>query len=557
VSKLTGRLASGGLVLLGIGVALARQSQQAQQQHEPLLVPVPSAPAFYDHAAEEPVAAPVPASGPAPAPRRAHLSLVEPAPQAEPASERARSESLDRAGRLVGITLWRVLVGLYFVGVVGFIFVAKMAFLPALFNDLTFGIYGMVVTVYLLSRFVMSVFYRPVRGFEGPLPTVAIVIPAMNEQAAIERTIEAAFALDYPADKISVFAVDDGSTDETWERMALVSHRFPNLHAIRFSHNRGKRAAMAAGIRATDAEIVCFVDSDSSVAPDALREIVKPFRDARVAAVTGHADVLNRSTNLLTLLQQVRYYVAFRVLKASESLFGAVTCASGCFSAYRRERLLEVLPRWETQSFLGREATFGDDRALTNMLLRNHRVVYQSTAVCETVVPENFKGFLVQQTRWKKSWIRESLIACTYFWRKNPIAAVATYVSNIFPLVAPLIIFRAMIWRPTAQGGDPWMYVIGLYAMAVMYSLYYGWQKKQPYWWAGVAFVFLYATVLIWQTYWALATARKTAWGTRAGRTDDGRGFRIIATIGNPQEAGIPVCDDCERVIGEPAVQAA
>jgi len=477
------------------------------------------------------------------------LSLV-PALPTEPEQERIESAprpGLQRVASFLGTTVWRSMVGVYFIGVVAFVFLAKTAFLPSLFNDFVFGVYGMVVTIYLLSRFVMSVFYRPCRA-DIPLPSVAIVIPAMNEQSAIERTIEAAFALDYPADLISVFAVDDGSTDETWQRMAFAARRFPNMHAIRFSHNRGKRAAMAAGIRATDADIICFVDSDSSVAPDALREIVRPFVDPRVAAVTGHADVLNRSKNLLTLLQQVRYYVAFRVLKASESIFGSVTCASGCFSAYRRERLIEVLPRWETQTFLGREATFGDDRALTNMLLRHHRVVYQSTAVCETVVPDTFRAFLVQQTRWKKSWIRESLIACTFFWRKNPIAALATYVSNVFPLVAPVIIFRAMIWRPIAQGGDPWMYVIGLYAMAVMYSLYYGWQRKKPYWWAGIAFVFLYATVLIWQTYWAVATARKTAWGTRSGRIDDGNGFRIIGTIGRPQEAGIPICENVEHV---------
>jgi hyaluronan synthase len=514
-----GRVLGGTWLLLALGLAVA--AKREVPSGPPVLRLVPAAPEHVE---------------PLPAPPR-------------------RRPTLSGILRVLAATLWRSVIGVYFLGVVGFVFLAKTAFLPSLFNDPVFGVYGLVVTAYLLSRFVMSVFYRPCRA-DGPLPSVAIVIPAMNEQSAIERTIEAAFALDYPQDLISVFAVDDGSTDETWQRMAFASRRFPNLHAIRFSHNRGKRAAMAAGIRATDAEVICFVDSDSSVAPDALREIVRPFVDPRVAAVTGHADVLNKSKNLLTLLQQVRYYVAFRVLKASESLFGSVTCASGCFSAYRRERLIEVLPRWETQSFLGREATFGDDRALTNMLLRHHRVVYQSTAVCETVVPDTFRGFLVQQTRWKKSWIRESLIACTFFWRKNPIAALATYISNIFPLVAPFIIFRAMIWRPVLHGGDPWMYVIGLYAMAVMYSLYYGWQRKKPYWWAGIAFVFLYATVLIWQTYWAVATARKTAWGTRSGRVDDGNGFRIIGTIGRPQEAGIPICAEVERV-GHTGLQAA
>jgi hyaluronan synthase len=225
-----------------------------------------------------------------------------------------------------------------------------------------------------------------------------------------------------------------------------------------------------------------------------------------------------------------------------------VTCASGCFSAYRRDRLLEVLPAWETQTFLGREATFGDDRALTNMLLKRSRVVYQSTARCATNVPHQFKGFLVQQTRWKKSWLRESLIASTFFWKKNPIASIPTYASNIFPIAAPIVIFHACIWNPVMHGADPWMYLVGLYAMAVLYSLYYGFTRRKPYWWAGIVFVLLYATVLIWQTYWAIATARKTAWGTRSGRADDGLGFRIIGTIGSPQPSGIPVCAEVERI---------
>ena len=84
--------------------------------------------------------------------------------------------------------------------------------------------------------------------------------------------------------------------------------------------------------------------------------------------------------------------------------------------------------------------------------------------------------------------------------------------------------------------------------MAVLYSLYYGFTRRKPYWWAGIAFVLLYATVLIWQTYWAIATARKTAWGTRSGRADDGLGFRIIGTIGSPQPSGIPVCDEVEHI---------
>ena len=82
----------------------------------------------------------------------------------------------------------------------------------------------------------------------------------------------------------------------------------------------------------------------------------------------------------------------------------------------------------------------------------------------------------------------------------------------------------------------------------MIYSLYYGLQRRTPYWWAGIAFVLLYAGVLIWQTYWAIATAAPDAWGTRSGRVDDGAGLRIIGTIGSPQPSGIPVCDDVEQI---------
>ena len=99
-------------------------------------------------------------------------------------------------------------------------------------------------------------------------------------------------------------------------------------------------------------------------------------------------------------MQDVRYYVAFRVLKAAESVFGAVTCCPGCFSAYRRQCVLPVLDRWLNQRFLGVRATFGDDRSLTNFLLRHYKVIYSSTAVATTVVPETHAQFLRQQLRW-------------------------------------------------------------------------------------------------------------------------------------------------------------
>lgn len=452
----------------------------------------------------------------------------------------------------LGRGLFSLGVFVYAVCIIGFVVLLKDEHVTELLRNPLIAGYSIAVALYLTTRLALSMFYRPAPRVLDILPTIAVVIPAMNEEDGIGSTIDAIFELDYDPDKLSVFCVDDGSTDDTWERIVDAGRRHPRLEAIRFSRNRGKRAAMAAGIRATDAEIVCFVDSDSALRRDAMVEIVQPFADRRIACVTGHADVQNRGTNLLTRMQQVRYFAAFRVIKAAESLFGAVTCASGCFSAYRRSRVLRVLDRWENQTFLGQEATFGDDRAMTNYLLRTHRVVYQSSAVCETIVPDTLGRFCRQQVRWKKSWTRESIAVAKFAWDLHPAAAASIYASIAFQLIGPLIAGYALLWRPLVDGASPWEYVIGLYAMAMLYSLYYAWQRQSPHWWAGVLFVALYSTVMIWQTYWAIATSRRTGWGTRDAGETSGE-LTVIDTVGTPNPCGIPMTPMKRRRMDEAA----
>jgi hyaluronan synthase len=305
-----------------------------------------------------------------------------------------------------------------------------------------------------------------------------------------------------------------------------VSADEPRVQVISFAENRGKRAAMAAGIRATEAEVVAFVDSDSVLEPDALRKLVQGFADPKVGAVCGHANVLNLRESWLTRMQAVRYFVAFRVVKAAESIFGTVTCCSGCFSAYRREAIVPKLEWWENQTFLGLQSTFGDDRSLTNCVLRRWRVKYAANAVSHTAVPATFSKFMRQQLRWKRSWTRESLIVSRFMWRKNPLAAISTYVGIVLPLVAPVICVHTVVWEPIfGGGGAPLVYALGVYAMALAYGLYYAVRhpRYDDLWIFGVAFCFFYLIFLLWQTYFAICTARTTEWGTRpatAGSTE-------------------------------------
>ena len=413
----------------------------------------------------------------------------------------------------------RLVCAIYLTLIVVAVIAYKSLFIEVVVADPFFGIYSVVVCVFILSRFLFSLFYRPAPDPEQPLePTVAVVMPAFNEEEAVANSIRSLLAVDYPREKLEIVVVNDGSTDGTLREIYSVADRNRAVRVLAFPENRGKRAAMAAGIRATRAAVVAFVDSDSSLDPDALRRIVRGFADPRVGAIAGHAEVQNARDTLITRMQAVRYFVAFRVCKAAESIFGAVTCCSGCFSAYRREAITPVLERWEHQRFLGRPATYGDDRSLTNFVLRHWKVHYDELARSQTIVPAHFRLFLRQQLRWKRSWTRESLIIGRFIWRKSPLASLWAYLGIVLPLIAPVVAVRAVAWQPLVGGaGAPFIYLIGIYAMALVYGLYYGLKhgRYDTLWVFGVIFVFFYLTFLLWQTYWAILTSRNSSWGTR------------------------------------------
>lgn len=412
---------------------------------------------------------------------------------------------------------------------VGVAYMAALLVLVWMSRDLTFAnlardpffaTYSLAVVAYVLGRFVVSLFYRPIPD-RGDRPRASIIIPAYNEEDGIVGTIASCFASDYPVDRFEVIVVNDGSTDRTWDRILEAKARFPHLYAVDLGRNYGKRGAMAEGMRRASGEIYVFVDSDSYLDPDCLRHLVAPFRDARIGAVVGHADVHNATATPWARMQAVRYWSAFRVIKATESMFGGtVICASGCCAAYRAAAVLPLLDDWEFQRFLGRPATFGDDRALTNRVLRRWRVVYQETARAETVVPERLRVFFRQQLRWKKSWLRENLYVVRFVWRKHPLGALFTYAGIAFPFVAPFVVAHAISNVAGGQRATLLFYLIGSYAMAVLYSLYYLVRRPDGLWFHGVTFVALYMSVLVFQTYWGILTMRDTRWGTRSSTVD-------------------------------------
>jgi hyaluronan synthase len=390
-------------------------------------------------------------------------------------------------------------------------------------------LYSIIASTFLLIKYIFGALYRPVKIDANYTPGVTILVPCFNEETWIRRTILNAMDQFYPPDKLEVIVIDDCSTDHSVERIRETIEEIQTkegpetaerIHYIVQPVNQGKREALVAGAKEAKHELVLFVDSDSFLNPYAIRNIVQPFKDARCGGVSGRTDVANTYTNSLTKMQSVRYYIAFRIMKAAEGLFDAVTCLSGPLSCYRKDLVLRYADDWLNQRFLGHKATFGDDRAMTNFILRHHRTDYQDTAICYTIVPNDYDVFLKQQMRWKRSWLRESLVASTFMWRKEPFMSVMFYMGVLVPIIAPFIVCYNLIYIPIMHRVFPFTFIFGMFLMAGLMSACQLFLRRSTTWLYGIWFCLYYEMVLLWQMPIAWFTFWKSTWGTRMTPAD-------------------------------------
>jgi hyaluronan synthase len=386
-------------------------------------------------------------------------------------------------------------------------------------------LYSIIAATFLLSRYLFGALYKPIEINAEFTPGVTIIIPCFNEEKWIERTINSCMNQDYPIDKLEVIVVDDCSNDNSVEAIKAAveklykqAGRFKTEERLKYvvqEVNGGKREALARGALMAKHELVVFVDSDSFLDPYAIRNLVQPFQDPKMGGVSGRTDVANTYTNALTKMQSVRYYIAFRIMKSAEAYFDAVTCLSGPLSCYRKDLVLLNMKDWLNQKFLGQKATFGDDRSLTNFILKKYRTSYQDSAVCYTIVPNSYKTFLKQQMRWKRSWLRESIIAGSFIWKKEPFTSLFFYMGLIVPIAAPIVVLYNLIYVPVMHRVFPTTFLVGLLMMSLLMSFTQLFYRKSTTWLFGMLFCIYYEAVLLWQMPVAWVTFWKSTWGTR------------------------------------------
>ena len=329
---------------------------------------------------------------------------------------------------------------------------------------------GFFVYVWLLwlGKTLAARRYRP---WVGPAPelTTTVIVPVYNEPEPVFRRALASVRANDPTEIIIV--VDGGDREvagvaaDYADRVLLIS-------------KAGKRAAIAAGLGASDSttEVVVVLDSDTVWELGALAEMLKPFVDPRVGGVTPRQAIFDVGSNpvrrFADWLEDLRYHLTV----PAQSAFGQVGCLAGRTIAYRRVAFEPAVRRLVAQQLLGVPLHVGDDRVLTNELLRaGWRTVYQSTALVTTDAPSDWLTFWKQQLRWGRSSQRETLLSVRWLWRRPvAFASFATDIATPFALYAviALAVAHAISGRGTPTGFPlPVELVLGYVGMLVSIGL--------------------------------------------------------------------------------------
>ena len=384
------------------------------------------------------------------------------------------------------------------------------------------ALFTLVVLAFQLVRTYFWYRYTPYPLPPGPLPRVTVIIPAYNEGPMVEKAIYSAVASDYPADRLEIIVIDDGSKDDTWTYIDAARRRFPHLiKAIRFPKNRGKKEGLYAGFTQGTGEYFVTMDSDSVIAPDTLKQVLAPMlADPRVGAVAGNVKVYNRFRSLLARMLAVRFVLAFDFLRASQSVYGFVTCTPGALSAYRRSAVMPILEPWLRQTFLGAPATIGEDRALTNFILRQgYYSVYQRTAQVHTTVPETYRGLCKMYLRWDRSNFRESWVQLTYMFKKyrdrdRLMPILDFFVTQLeFPLTYLFLglLLLSFVTYPVAMI----KFFAALGVITLLYMYYYIHQERDAEFIYGILYSYFAFFALYWVQPYAFLTLKNDRWLTR------------------------------------------
>ncbi|KAF9128079.1 Hyaluronan synthase 3 [Mortierella sp. 14UC] len=260
--------------------------------------------------------------------------------------------------------------------------------------------------------------------------------------------------------------------------------------------HRGKRSAMYTGFAVLlqqGIESVVVIDSDTYLDPHVCRKLAFALAESPiVGAATGDVRIYNTGT---------------------WSYHSVVNCVSGPLGIYRMSIVSEVMDSWITQSFLDVLCTYGDDRHLTNLVLREgFKVKFSHYAICYTDTPIRFIAWVTQQTRWSKSFFREIPIQLGCMHLHSPWMTYALLYQLVYPTMMICNLANCIYFGTGSQISWRLVSIVFVGILTTPYAIRVTGDKKFFF---TTIYGFLYMLGYVPAKIFAALTLYDNSWGTR------------------------------------------
>jgi hyaluronan synthase len=259
--------------------------------------------------------------------------------------------------------------------------------------------------------------------------TASVVIPVVDEPVGLFHEV-----LDHITEQAphQVVVVINGPRNQKLEQ---VCDTYPGVQWI-WTPVPAKRNAIDVGLVECTGDVVVLVDSDTIWTTDTLRELVKPFADPTIGGVTTNQRIIDPDRNVLTRWADWLENIRVEYSMPAMSVLGQVGCLPGRTIAFRRQVLVDAMPGFLGDRFLGVFLEVSDDRTLTNLCLKQgYKAVYQSTSRVFTDAPVGVRKMAKQQLRWARGSQYNTLRMLPWMMRNTPMLALFYVTDIIMPFL--------------------------------------------------------------------------------------------------------------------------
>lgn len=292
---------------------------------------------------------------------------------------------------------------------------------------------------------------------DASFPMISLVVPAYNEGMVIQAAIRSLLLLDYP--NYEVLVIDDGSSDDTYEKSLAVAREDHNVPIrVITKPNGGKADALNTGMTHARGEFILNMDGDTKLSRNTLRACIRHFDNPNVGAVAGNVKVLNRD-NIWTKLQALEYVEGLAMARKAQSFMRAVNIIPGPLGMFRKT-VLQQAGGYDHD-------TFAEDCDLTlKLLMRGWHIAYEPTAIAWVETPSRLLDLLKQRYRWTRGILQATRKHRSALW--NPRKAGINF------FILWYMLFEGIMWPFSTVLGNLFFIYIGL-KYGVVIFLFYWW----------------------------------------------------------------------------------